>query len=609
MGGMSVLTARSERIAKFSISPDKLEVAQARLLLERARGSAISVFCLLSVYSLILTFTAPVLWVIAWFVAAAVMILVTLWLPFRYRRSGINDDNVSAYLHWHTLITCITGAVWGGGAAALTDLTSETSIFTTGVVVLSITLGGISPQSAYRRSYVGLATFVMLPYATWVLFAADWPFTGVGVGVLLAYAFFMSASARVEIGTRDMLAIKQNKVLIDELSRQHIALRRANEEKTRFLAATSHDLAQPLHAQGFYIAALRETTTDEDQLALLSKIEASWRGLGHLLNGLVDVSRLDAGVIVPDLRVIDMAALVRRVGDEFAAVAADRDIRLIAESPSAPIRTDPLILIRILRNLISNAVKFTEPGGVVHLGVTEEEDGTLKLIVEDTGCGIAADKLATVFEEYVQLGNHERDREKGLGLGLAIVRRLVRLLDLNLEFTSEPGVGTTAALKFKRATGMPMPLDSADQKWLHSTMPIGNLCVFLVDNEDAIRAGMTTVLTSWGCQVYSAESANEVIEILNQTGATPNVLLVDQRLSEGESGLQLIERVRDEINDSVPAIIMTGDITNDRPTLDTPNLSLIYKPVEPDQLHNILRSIALDLDAARERNKALQKIR
>ncbi len=166
------------------------------------------------------------------------------------RRAGINDDNAAAYLRWHTAISCVTGAIWGGGAAGLTDLQSETSIFTISVIVLSITLGGILPQSAYRRSYVGLATFAMLPYAAWILFAADWPITGIGGGVMLAYGFFMSASARVESGTRDMLAVKQNKALIKKLDCQHRALQRANEEKTRFLAATSHDLAQPLHAQG-----------------------------------------------------------------------------------------------------------------------------------------------------------------------------------------------------------------------------------------------------------------------------------------------------------------------------------------------------------------------
>jgi signal transduction histidine kinase len=421
---------------------------------------------------------------------------------------------------------------------------------------------------------------------------ASWPYSGVGVGVLLAYAFFMSASARVEIGTRDMLATKQNKLLIKELSLQRNALQRANEEKTRFLAATSHDLAQPLHAQGFYLAALREMTRDAEQMALLGKIEASWRGLGNLLDGLVDVSRLDAGVIVPDLRPVNIAALVRRVGDEFAAAAANRGITVEVEADEAWAESDALILTRILRNLVSNAVKFTEAGGAVYLSA-KVNDGKIDLLIRDTGCGIPPDKLRLVFEEYVQLGNPERDREKGLGLGLSIVRRLLQLLDLQLDMKSMPGEGTRAALTLKLLDEKNIRPEDLDGHQAARASTVGNLCVLLVDNEDAIRAGMTTVLTSWGCQVFSAGSGAEVFDILDHAGVTPQVLLVDQRLGDGETGIAVIEQVRDEINETVPAIIMTGDIETDHASFGVAHVSILHKPVEPEHLHRILHRISL----------------
>lgn len=583
----------SDDMRSLRLDPEALEIAQARLLVERTRGSAISVFALLSVYSVTLTFSAPVAHVAAWFATAVGAIGLTLLLPRLYRDSGITFENVRRFLNWHTAISCITGAVWGLGSIALTDLTSEISIFSTGVVVLSITLGGISPQSAYRRSYVGLATCAMLPYATWLLVMAPWPFSGVGAGIFLAYAFFMSASARVEIGTRDMLAIGQNKLLIEQLRVQRNALQLANEEKTRFLAATSHDLAQPLHAQGFYLAALRERLKDGEQLALLSKIETSWRGLGNLLDGLIDVSRLDAGVIVPEMRPLDVGALARRIGDEFAAAAAERGIGVEVEMTPALARSDALLLTRILRNLVSNAVKFTDAGGLVRILVTLEGD-KIVLAVEDTGCGIPPDKLNVAFNEYVQLGNPERDREKGLGLGLSIVRRLLRLLDLPFEFSSEPGRGTRVALTLEAITEpVAGGIELIDNAKADDAGRIGALCILLVDNEDAIRAGMTTVLTSWGCQVFSARSGRDVLDILDQIDMRPQVLLVDQRLGEGETGLQVIEKVRDEINDTVPAIIMTGDIGTDGVALTTANLSVIHKPVEPEYLHRLLRRIAL----------------
>tara|TARA_R110000824_G_scaffold118960_14_gene272195 strand:- start:328174 stop:329973 length:1800 start_codon:yes stop_codon:yes gene_type:complete len=578
-------------ISAHRLEPDALELAQARLLYERAGSSAISVFGLLVCYCFILTFLNPLLPIILWFAIASLAILITLLLPYLFRHSGVTLENMGVYLGWHTAISCVTGAIWGIGAASLTDVHSETSLFLTGVLVLSISLGGIAPHSAYRRSYVGLATFVLLPYATWVLVMAPWPLSGTGIGIFLAYAFFMSASARVEIGTRDMLAIRQNAVLIEELSRQRNALQKANEEKTRFLAATSHDLAQPLHAQGFYLAALRERTTRPEQLTLLDKVESSWRGLGYLLDGLVDVSRLDAGVIVPDTRPIDVGTLVRRVCDEFAPIAAEHSVTLEIVPLEASVRTDPLLLTRILRNLMSNAIKFTAQGGSVTISVLQEEQNVI-VKIEDTGCGIPPDKLDLVFDEYVQLDNSERDREKGLGLGLSIVRRLVKLLGLKLDMSSRVGEGTCATLTLEALQeNAHLPQDERDTETPFTSI-IGNLCILLVDNEDAIRSGMTTVLTSWGCQVYSARSSHDVLEVLAHTETTPHVLLVDHRLGDYESGLDIIETVRDEINETVPAIIMTGDIAGEDLEQRTVNLSVIHKPVEPERLHRILRRIA-----------------
>lgn len=590
--GTGPLEHNSE-IRLHRLDPDTLEMAQARLLMERSRSSGFSVFCLLTFYAVLLTFTAPPGYVTLWYVLGLGAIGLTLLQPLVFRTEGITPQNVRAYLFWHTTISCVTGAVWGGGAAVLTDLNSELSTITTTVIVLSITLGGISPQSAYRRSYVGLSSFAMLPFATYVLVMGDWPINATGAGVFLAYAFFMSASARVEIGTRDMLAIKQNKLLIEELARQHEALQRAHEEKTRFLAATSHDLAQPLHAQGFYVAALRERLKEPQDLALLDKIEASWRGLGALLNGLEDVSRLDAGVVVPDRRALNMGALAQRIADEFLEPASARGIDIATDISAAPVRSDALILTRILRNLLSNAVKFTDDRGRITLTVASE-DHEVVVRVEDTGCGIPPDKLNAVFEEYVQLGNPERDREKGLGLGLAIVRRLVRLLDLKLTLNSSPGKGTVAELRLDRLEGDITLGDDETESGRSSPSPIGNLCIFIVDNEDAIRAGMTTVLTSWGCQVYSARTGADIIEILDQAGTMPQVLLIDHRLSEYETGIDVIEKLRDEVNEAVPAILMTGDVGGDDLLNGLVHVTLLHKPIEPERLHDALRRVALE---------------
>jgi two-component system, sensor histidine kinase len=584
-------------IEGLALAPERLDLSRAQLLKDRAPSSAISVFALLALYSVILTFTAPVADIVIWAAAAAAMIGLTLLQPALYEKRGLTTGNAREYLFWHTVTASATGLIWGAGAIWLTDPTSDISIYTTGIMLLSLTLGGISPQSAYRRSYVGLATTALLPYAGFIFFAAEWPLNAVGIGAVFAYAFFMSASARVEIATRDALAVKQNQALMEELRKQRDALKKASEEKTRFLAATSHDLAQPLHAQGFFLAALRERTKEPQQLDLIGKIEASWRGLGNLLDGLLDVSRLDAGAIVAERRSTDIAALTARIADEFSAATEEKGIAIEVNTEPANARTDPILLGRILRNLVSNAIKFTNEGGRVSLRVRPGEEG-VEITVEDTGIGIPATQHKAVFDEYVQLGNRERNREKGLGLGLSIVRRLAMLLDVRLDLASEPGEGTRFTLT--------VPTGAAEGESAHGEArgpskpdaSVSALCVLVVDDEDAIRSGMSTVLSSWGCEVLSASNGDDAISLLDRMDLVPDVLIVDRRLGAGETGLAVIERLRDELNGDVRAIMMTGDISAEMEAEDE-RLRVLHKPVEPELLHRLLGEIAEE-KAARE---------
>lgn len=579
-------------IEELRLRPAKLRVQQAQLLNERAWSSGLSVFALVCLNSLIQVFIAAPLQIAIWFAAATLMIGVTLLLPWGFRKTGINAGNARSYLAWHTTISFITGLVWGLGAARLTDPSAEISIFTTSMMILGITLGGISPQSAYRRSYVALATSVMLPYAAFLLFWAEWPMSAIGGGVLLGYAFFLSSSARVEAATKDALAVKSNQQLVAELKRQRDELQKISEDKTRFLAATSHDLAQPLHAQGFFVAAMKEQLTDPVHLDLLAKIESSWRGIGNLLDGLVDVSRLDAGAIIPDFREVEIASLAIKVFDEYSAAASEKKIEMRSQVLPAHVRTDPILIGRVLRNLISNAVKFTEPGGHIVLTVAPEEGQRVLISIEDSGCGIAIDQHEAIFDEYVQLGNRERNREKGLGLGLSIVRRLTALLNIDLTLKSTRGVGTTFFLKMDKTSGSDGRDEETSKQSSASGSSIGNLSVVIVDDEDAIRTGMSTLLSGWGAQVYSAASGDDLIELLNHIDFLPDVLVVDQRLKAGETGLEVIEKLRDEVNEEVPVVLMTGDISLEEKIRKMGGIHFLQKPVEPNALRELLSLIS-----------------
>lgn len=579
-----------------ALSPGTLHIRQAELLRDRASSSGLSVLALLCLYATILTFTAPLLHVALWATAAVAMIGVTLLLAGRWRSHVFSAESAERYLDWHTGTSACTGLVWGLGAVWLTDYNSQLSIVTTGIMVLSLALGGISPQSVYRRSYVALATTMLLPYAGAVLIGASWPLSAMGAGALLAYAFFMSASARVEIATRDTIAVHQKKLLTEELRRQRDALRALSEEKTRFFAATSHDLAQPLHAQGFFIAALRDKLKNPAEIDLLSKIESSWRGLGGLLDGLVDISRLDAGAILPDERHVDLSQLVKRISDEFAEPAADQHIRLNVDAEPCFVRTDPILFGRIVRNLLSNAVKFTGEGGSINVRVSSGE-GRAAIEIADTGPGIPAAQHEAVFKEYVQLGNRERNREKGLGLGLSIVRRLAALLGVSVRLESETGQGT----RFLLSLPVALVPDAADVEAGDKTRTdISNLSILIVDDEDAIRNGMSTVLTSWGCEVLTAANGENAILLLADTVRPPDILIVDRRSPDDDAGLDLIERLRDEVNEEVHAIVMTGDISTGEEEGWLSNARFLHKPVEPAMLHELLADFARERSGDRE---------
>ncbi|MDF1847189.1 MAG: hybrid sensor histidine kinase/response regulator [Parvibaculaceae bacterium] len=568
-----------------------LERQQARLLYERARSSAIAVFMIVSVYCAMLTFTVPLSGVAMWFCASVVMIAVTLIQPACFRATGITLENARDYLWWHTLISSVTGVTWGLGSVFLTNVDDVLSVFTTSMMVLGITLGGVSPQSAYRRSYVGLATFVMLPYGFYILLTAPWPVSATGAGVLLGYAFFMSSSARVELATRDAIAVRQNKSLLEQLRVQRDEFQKVSDDKTRFLAATSHDLAQPLHAQGFFLAALKDKLTEPAQFELLAKIEDSWRGLGNLLDGLVDVSRLDAGAIVADQRTLDLGLFAGRIAGEFTAVADEKGVDLIIDCGSVFAQTDPILFARIIRNLLSNAIKFTDPGGRVEVSVNAQPE-MIEVRISDTGCGIPLDKQDLVFDEYVQLGNRERNREKGLGLGLSIVRRLASLLKIDLSLVSSLGEGTDFRLGVPVANLVQCGEVGREEQRRDRVLVASDLCILIVDDEDAIRSGMTTLLSSWGCQVLSAGSGEDAIGLLTHDQATPDVLLIDRRLGGTETGMDVVERVRDELNEDIPVVLMTGDIAAAPEDFAIPGLKLLHKPVEPSMVQSLLAEIA-----------------
>ena len=370
-----------------------------------------------------------------------------------------------------------------------------------------------------------------------------------------------------------------------ELAAQKSAAEMANAAKSHFLAAASHDLRQPMHAIGLYVEALKPLLHGRQAGATLDKLAASVSALEGLFNAILDVSKLDAGAVHPRWHAIPVRAFLQDLADSLQMDAQHKGLSLRVHACAGSIRGDAQLLERILRNLVGNALRYTEHGGVL-LSARRQGD-QMRLQVWDTGEGIAGSDLPLIFDEFYQVHNAARDRTQGLGLGLSIVRRLSLLLGYSLIVQSEPGRGTLATLT------VPMSEETAVHLSAQPAIPDYSQLrgrVAVVDDDGQVLDALVTLLTSWGLEVIAAESGNALCARIDDV---PDALLTDWRLAEGETGQQVVDKLRAKFPQAtIPVLVITGDISI--PSVEVARLSqlpTLHKPVKPARLRALLAKI------------------
>jgi signal transduction histidine kinase len=384
---------------------------------------------------------------------------------------------------------------------------------------------------------------------------------------------------------------RATQALHDEVA-QHAKARAAAEEasraKSQFLAAASHDLRQPLHALGLFAASLADRERDPAVRSIVANISASVEALEALFTELLDISKLEAGVIQPNLTSFPVGPIFDRLRADYEAEAQQKGLRLSFVGLRAHIYSDPLLFERVLRNLVGNAIRYTDEGSVV---VTcRPRDERYSIEVCDTGIGIPQDKLGKIFEEFYQVGNPERDRRKGLGLGLAIVKRIEQLLGYRLQVVSQPGRGSVFSFTVPRARSEHLgPEDAA--------APIGSdllrdKCILVVDDEATVLEGMKALLTGWGCEVIAADSLADALERIADHAVKPNAIIADYRLREGATGIEVIHSVHKEYGSDIPAVLVTGDTAAERlRQARESGFPQLHKPVPAATLRATLNSM------------------
>ncbi len=530
-------------------------------------------------------------WAIAWFVA---------WVGLQvhiYQTAGRLQAQVGTVPR--AGIAQMTRTFWAGGVLHATLL--PLGFVDTGVeakLVITLLMAGVGlavlmSTSGIVWAYIGVAvppTLVVV--AGWFLHGG---LLGWSVAIMCAGSTvvgFVGVRQQRQSWEQQVRLLDDNEMLAASLALERDRAAAASEAKTRFFAAASHDLRQPLHALSINATTLELVAQRGDDRLLKELSHGIGRALQQsrgLLDGLLDISRLDAGAVTPQLGARDIGALLRAVRDEFAALAAQRGLVLKADiDEAAPWGlTDADQLMRILSNLIDNAIKFTPAGGIT-LSLAVEPPGQLLVCVSDTGPGIAPAHRERVFEEFFQIGNPSRDRTQGLGLGLAIVRRTAALIAVDLRLVDELPHGTRFELRLAQAAAPAPTLALQEAGGAEGFEVQGDvaLSVLVIDDEPEVLAALCTYLHQLGWAALGVASGAEAARLLAD-GLAVDALVVDYRLRE-ENGIEVIGRLR-ALRPGLPAIVVTGDTAPQRLSeLLSTSTTVLHKPVDATELAHAL---------------------
>jgi signal transduction histidine kinase/CheY-like chemotaxis protein len=361
----------------------------------------------------------------------------------------------------------------------------------------------------------------------------------------------------------------------------------ASAAKSRFFAAASHDLRQPLHSLGLFATALREVVGNAEGRDLVRRIGDSIAALNRLFDELLDISRLEAGTVEVRRRDIALQPLFDRLADEFSAEAMGQGLRLRFHPTALAVNTDPTLLERVLANLVSNAIRYTRNGGVL-IGA-RRRGRSVELQIWDTGIGIPLEQRSKIFEEFYQVANPARDPRQGLGLGLAIVRRLTALLDIPLDFRSVAGQGTCFTLRVPRVDGPIAPEPPEEPPEFGSRFEGRRALV--VDDDVAICEATVRLLDHWGFETRAASHFAQACELIDG-GFVPDVILADLRLAEDIDGIRTVDRLRERLRRTVPALLISGDTgARELARVRESGLLLLTKPVAPARLRSALHAL------------------
>lgn len=488
-----------------------------------------------------------------------------------------------------TISALAGGLAWGSSAFLLMDPARAELQLLVFLTVAGLAAGAITAFGTLLPAYYANMFPMMLPTVIWSMIQGGplhWTYAILCVLWIVVMSLLARTFSRILL---EALTLQiENLALANGLREQKEVAEAANVAKSRFLAAASHDLRQPVHAIEMFVGALGSQPMEDSGRRLVGQIRGSVDSLGGLFNSILDISRLDAGIVEARPRRLPIAPLLERICAEERPAADRKGVAMRLVASSAVVEADPVLLERILRNLVSNAVRYTETGRVL---VGCRRGKRLSIEVWDTGAGISEAHRDLIFQEFFQVGNSERSRTRGLGLGLAIVRRLSGILGVPVTMTSVPGQGSG----FK--VSVPLSAEQGAFEIAAEEPPAildyqRKLTILVIDDEPEIQAAMDALLGAWGHTVMIAGSGEDMIAQAGGLARRPDLVISDYRLRAGENGLHAIKRLRARFGDDMPAILITGDTAPDRlREAAASGCFLMHKPISNARLRAAITNL------------------
>ncbi|HWH80716.1 MAG TPA: ATP-binding protein [Burkholderiaceae bacterium] len=547
---------------------------------------------------------------LGWGGCFALLWLARALLAWRFSRDEPSDaPGLRERLRIWQVGVLLSGAMWGAGAWLFYEYGDTQQQIALVLIAYTYCVACVPILASQFPQFV---VFVLLAFVPAIVRVANSPGDhsvelAVAMAVAMGMTIVLGRNFRNSFASVLRLKLRTEALMVElraESSAADAARREAetaNRAKTQFFTAASHDLRQPLHAMGLFAEALRQRTHDPQVAQLVNSINESVDALEGLFSELLDITRIDSGGIEVHPQHFEAGDIFRKIRLHFEPSAFEKGLALRLRGDARVLHADPLLVERIVRNLVSNAIRYTNDGSVL---VSCRPRGERMLLqVWDTGLGISAAEQARVFDEFYQVPNTPKvtpEQRKGLGLGLAIVRRLADLMQAPLTLRSTPGRGTVFTLTLP-AGKAPRPSALGAPGKAPAGITLAGRRIVIVEDEPAVRAGLEVLLAGWGAHIDAFDSvgaSREWAERSDPAALRPDLLIVDYRLEEGRNGVDAIKALRARFGAGIPAILVTGSTMtgHDREAAEH-NFHLLIKPVVPNKLRAM---IAFKLGVGRE---------